>query len=87
MARLIDLTGKTFGRLRVIERAGTWRPTKYSVKSAPVWRCLCDPALGGCGRETAVLGHHLRSGGTRSCGCLRSESLASRSKREEDKTK
>lgn len=32
------------------------------------WRCLCD-----CGRETTVIGDKLRSGKTKSCGCLATE--------------
>jgi hypothetical protein len=57
MTRLIDLTGQRFGRLTVAEIA----------RRNPVhWRCRCD-----CGNETVVSAGELRSGGTRSCGCLR----------------
>lgn len=52
----IDLCGQKFGRLAVIEyTGGRWVP----------YRCQCD-----CGNETVVLGGHLRSGRTRSCGCI-----------------
>jgi ribosomal protein S27E len=57
--RLIDLSGKTFGRLTVIDRAGT--QGKFAI-----WNCLCR-----CGNESVVFGHALRSGNTSSCGCLR----------------
>jgi len=35
------------------------------------WRCKCE-----CGRETIVLAEKLRSGHTRSCGCLHGEKIA-----------
>lgn len=76
MGRFIDLTGREFGRLRVIERAGSYRPRKYGLKSEPLWRCLCAPDLGGCGQETIVIGRNLKSGQIKSCGCLRKEKAA-----------
>lgn len=57
--RLIDLTGKRFGKLVVIERAGN---DKYHK---PLWKCKCD-----CGNETIVSGAVLRRGDTTSCGCM-----------------
>ena len=62
---LIDLTGQRFGRLTVLGRDGT---KKYCFDTTPTWRCRCD-----CGKECIVLGRNLRSGATRSCGCLRVE--------------
>lgn len=59
MGRLIDLTGQRFGRLTVVSRA------ENDKNKTPRWRCLCD-----CGKETVVLGHLLRNGNTRSCGCF-----------------
>lgn len=68
----VDLTGRTYGRLTVLERAG-------SVISGdcvrPTWRCRCV-----CGTECIVCGSSLKSGGTRSCGCLRREHAAQISK-------
>ena len=62
MGRLIDLTGKKFGRLVVLERAeNDWNKN-------PRWRCRCE-----CGREVIVLGHLLRNGNTTSCGCFSRE--------------
>jgi hypothetical protein len=60
--RLIDMVGMRFGKLVVIERAGS---DKYHK---PLWRCKCD-----CGAETIVLGGVLRRGDSRSCGCLVAE--------------
>lgn len=62
------MQGRTFGRLRVLRRCP---PGGYRESSA-WWRCICDPAFGGCGREVSVVGTSLRKGLTRSCGCLRS---------------
>lgn len=58
----IDLTGRKFGRLTVIEEAGR---DKFG---AVLWRCRCD-----CGNESIVLSNSLRRGNTLSCGCLNRE--------------
>jgi len=59
MTKLIDLTGKTFGRLTVVERSFSPR------RSRTIWICRCT-----CGQESDVISKHLVSGHTRSCGCL-----------------
>lgn len=64
---LIDLTGKRFGRLVVQQRA----PRESRVK--PRWACVCD-----CGKETVVFGSQLRSGQTKSCGCLANDGSSRR---------
>ena len=57
--KMIDLTGQRFGLLTVIERA-------ENAKNGVIrWRCKCD-----CGKETITSTSHLRSGHTKSCGCL-----------------
>lgn len=53
-----------FGSLRAIRVADKNRHRQV------LWECLCDEALGGCGSTAVVAGHSLRSGHTRSCGCL-----------------
>lgn len=58
-----DLRGQHFGRLTVIDRAGT-----NKLNRDILWKCKCV-----CGNTTIVDAHQLRSGGTRSCGCLRRE--------------
>lgn len=57
-----NLINKRFGRLIVTEQVdkNKWGRIK--------WLCLCD-----CGQEKEILGYHLRSGHTQSCGCLRKE--------------
>lgn len=62
----IDLTGKRFGRLTVIEEAPT-RVSPQGVKQV-YWKCKCD-----CGTITEVHGNLLRRGTTISCGCYHRE--------------
>lgn len=56
----IDLAGIRFGRLEVIERAGS------SQHRAAQWRCRCE-----CGNDIVTTGNSLRKGVTKSCGCLK----------------
>lgn len=60
--RVIDLTGKRFGRLTVVGRSQN--DLAYGSK----WMCKCD-----CGNTIVVLSNNLRRGNTQSCGCLRQE--------------
>ena len=71
MSALIDLTGKKFGRLRVL----ALHPERYRCgkQTVPQWLCHCD-----CGAETIVRGCNLRSGNTTSCGCVRKEQASKR---------
>lgn len=57
---LDDLTNQKFGRLTVVNYAGTDKHQKR------VWQCLCD-----CGNQSEVTTTHLRLGKTQSCGCLK----------------
>lgn len=59
-----DMSGERYGRLVVIERAGTDRNRNA------LWRCRCD-----CGNEKVISGKCLKSGDTKSCGCLQLENL------------
>ena len=59
MPKFIDLTGKIFGRWRVISRADD---THYKH---PQWLCICD-----CGNKKIVKSQTLRDGQSKSCGCL-----------------
>lgn len=66
---VIDLTGKRFGRLTVIERVTKPEQGPRGGKSSGCfYRCICD-----CGNETIVGAHLLRSGHTGSCGCLQKD--------------
>ena len=62
-----DLTGHRFGRLLVLGRA----PSTKRVK----WNCQCD-----CGNKTTVETCSLKSGTTKSCGCLRREMARQKAK-------
>lgn len=64
----LDLTGQQFGRLTVIEVAAAQR-------GRVLWRCKCE-----CGTEREVSTTHLRSGHTRSCGCVRTEETVARNR-------
>lgn len=63
--RLINEIGNTYGYLTVIERA----PNNKDGRA--MWKCKCR-----CGNEIVVLGKHLRSGNTKSCGCYQKERAA-----------
>jgi hypothetical protein len=54
----IDLTGKVFGKVVVIEYAGK------AKNGQTLWICLCE-----CGNRTKAFGSHLTRGNTKSCGC------------------
>jgi hypothetical protein len=71
MPAKIDMTGKKFHRLTVIQEAG--RDNSGQV----LWECRCD-----CGNTSIVRGRDLRSGGTKSCGCLDLEKAVERIKKE-----
>ncbi len=64
MSKLINLMGQKFGRLTVIERAEN---DKYDKT---MWLCQCE-----CSKKTIVQGSSLKSGATKSCGCLNKENL------------
>ena len=55
----IDLTGKKFGKLTVLS---------YN-KLTKKWLCKCD-----CGNIKEIMGAHLKSGATKTCGCSNRDS-------------
>ncbi len=63
MAAKIDITGMKFSRLTALH------PNGYDVNPSRkhiLWACICD-----CGQTLNVRLNALRSGGTKSCGCLK----------------
>lgn len=56
---LVEMVGKTFGRLTVLSRDGV------SKEGKAMWRCRCD-----CGTVSTHNGKLIRDGTTNSCGCL-----------------
>lgn len=67
MIRAEDRTGQTFGRLTVIRRH------PENCHGDPQWVCACS-----CGEMTVVPGKNLKTGNTRSCGCLKREATSQR---------
>ncbi|MFI5392054.1 MAG: AP2 domain-containing protein [Bacteriovoracales bacterium] len=61
MGKRLDLVGQKFGRLEVISFFGI-------QKKESTWFCKCD-----CGNEKIKRGMDLKSGNTKSCGCLSTE--------------
>mgnify|MGYP001200354477 CR=1 FL=1 len=68
----IDLTGQQFGRLTVTGLAGTKEYGKSGQKRT-MFDCRCS-----CGNAISVSGNSLKSGNTKSCGCLNLDSLKGR---------
>jgi hypothetical protein len=59
-----EMVGRKFGRLSVMRRSGRTDDNHIT------WECACD-----CGGNAIVPGRYLRSGGSKSCGCLRKKAL------------
>lgn len=67
MSRIKNIVGERFGKLTVIRYLRTdVRPYGYVA----IWECECD-----CGNIVEVPTNSLRTGNTKSCGCLISENL------------
>ena len=67
MARFHDLTGKKFGRLRIIDRA------ENATDGHAQWLCECK-----CGRRLVITSQSLVCNLSRSCGCYRTDVNRSR---------
>ena len=67
--KFMDLTGQKYNRLTVLEYAGR---DKYN---RPLWKCKCD-----CGNIRIVNSHALRTGNTKSCGCLNIDRIKERNR-------
>ena len=66
---MIDMVGQKYGRLTVVEFDRLQKHKTY-------WKCVCD-----CGLTVIVTGNSLRSGNTKSCGCLHREMVAAQGKK------
>ena len=60
----LDLTNKTFGRLKVL------RPTGEKNSEGRIWLCKCE-----CGGTIETSARNLNGGRTKSCGCLQIEKV------------
>jgi hypothetical protein len=67
--KLEDLTGRTFGNLKVIERDMTQKKTS--------WICECI-----CGNRISVLAYNLKNGNSQSCGCQQRKKVSERSRKD-----
>jgi hypothetical protein len=62
---MLNICGRRFGRLRIpLDAAPEIR------KRCLYWPCVCD-----CGAEAIIKGDRLRTGRTKSCGCLRASRM------------
>lgn len=66
--RKVDLVGRRFERLLVLKESFT------SKHGCIYWDCVCD-----CGKEKTINGDNIKSGQTKSCGCLSIEMTIERS--------
>ena len=60
-----DITGKRFGMLVALHAV----PEEPGSGKSSLWHCRCD-----CGNEVDIRLSNLRSGNTKSCGCLKKKS-------------
>lgn len=67
--KIKEETGNKYWRLTVVGRA----EEMYDKHGRALWDCTCE-----CGSSAKVSGGYLRSGNTKSCGCLRTDAARSR---------
>ena len=67
MAKRIDMTGETYGRVKVVSYVG------ISEDRRALWNCTCE-----CGVTFITRGKDLRQGKVTSCGCARKEHCSAR---------
>jgi hypothetical protein len=67
----VDLVGQRFNRLLVIAETGR-TPAKQTL-----WLCRCE-----CGETTSTTTTKLRSGHSKSCGCLKAEAMSIMARRD-----
>jgi hypothetical protein len=67
--KAIDISGQKFGRLTVVESVGSKKG------EGVLWLCSCE-----CGGEIFSTGKPLKSGNTKSCGCIAKELIVARNK-------
>ena len=67
MPAALDITGQRFGRLVAV------RETSDRQCGKVLWEARCD-----CGATVLVVAGNLRSGNTRSCGCLQRDTVVER---------
>lgn len=73
--RMINVVGEIYGRLTVTKEVESHRTPCGSIKRRFLCNCVC-------GKEVIVQMGELRSGKSRSCGCLKNDLLVERSTRD-----
>lgn len=73
MPKILNLIGQQFGRLTVKARLGI---RAVNGRTHLYWSCICV-----CGKQTETSSYSLRSGNTRSCGCLIRDTMSEIGKR------
>ena len=68
---IYDLTNKRFGRWTVL-----YKTDKKTKNRTNIWHCRCD-----CGNEKDVDSYTLKSGQSKSCGCIQKEFLKENNKK------
>lgn len=71
----INLIGHKYGRLTVTGYAGITLRGQKRKQRYNLWECKCD-----CGGQTFATTSDLRSGNTKSCGCLNKERITKHGK-------
>lgn len=66
----IDLSGKQFGRLTVLKEI-----ICRAKRGVILWQCLCN-----CGNIAIVRGTDLKTGATKSCGCLQKQMVSEKNR-------
>jgi hypothetical protein len=64
--KIKDLTGQTFGKLKVLALS-----QKRSANGAAIWKVSCE-----CGKNLTVLSNSLVQGKTKSCGCAKTPNFS-----------
>lgn len=67
MSKVLDLTGKKYGRWTVIEKAKSKANASLNDREN-YWKCICE-----CGKVKEIRGSSLRNGNSKSCGCFAKE--------------
>lgn len=66
----LELAGRTFSRLEVIERIPPPDDVSYDLRANSWWFCKCS-----CGNTTENIGSAIKRGSVTSCGCARRENV------------
>ena len=66
MPKKIELTGKRFGKIKVVSKKGI-------EKGCVIWNCVCD-----CGKELEISTGRLNFGNVKSCGCVKRQMIIER---------